>query len=171
MAFYKKYSKKRKAKVQKRLMKKLPFVPSSMMDYVRMLSDPCGATPVHAPYLGTDSGYLCRTKDVVQGLVSGTFVVGAKPSVDFALAFTPSCGYGIGSSASPNNNILVLEGSGLQVCTATPNNKIINERIWFVAVSPTRSSWSEYRCNYRKFHARHRSGSVQGSRLLHQVAT
>jgi hypothetical protein len=44
--------------------------------YLRMLADPCGASMVHAPYAGTGSGYLVRTR----------------------VTFTPAPGSGAGST-------------------------------------------------------------------------
>lgn len=38
----------------------------SMAAYDRLLRDPCKAPLVHAPYLGTESGYLCRTVENFQ---------------------------------------------------------------------------------------------------------
>ncbi len=52
--------------------------PRSMMPYLRMLADPCGAAFVHPPYAGTDSGYLMRSR----------------------ITFTPNNGTGTGNTAT-----------------------------------------------------------------------
>lgn len=47
-------------------------VPGGVADYVRLLADPCGANLTHAPYTGTDSGYLIRTRLNLKPTGSGT---------------------------------------------------------------------------------------------------
>ncbi len=42
--------------------RKQPVVAASLGAYLRMLADPCGSALVRAPYTGTDSGYLIRTR-------------------------------------------------------------------------------------------------------------
>ncbi len=57
-----------------------------LQSYLQMLADPCGSAMVHAPYNGTDSGYLIRTRCTFKA----TNTVTTTSTADYFLQWTPA---------------------------------------------------------------------------------
>lgn len=77
-------------------------VNKAIIDYRRLLDDPCGAPMVNGPYTGIGSGYLARTKQMI-------FPSGSTGAVDFVVTIAPNTGTaGVatwGYSTTPGGNL------------------------------------------------------------------
>jgi len=82
---------------------------TSMMEYDRMIRDPCAAAPARAPYQGTDSGYLARTVDsftvswtagasTVGTIVAGDVIFQLSPRLFLASTVGPQAGGALAGS-------------------------------------------------------------------------
>ncbi len=95
---------------------------TAMMEYDRMIRDPCAAPPVRAPYQGTDSGYLARTVDFWQPSFSNTGTAGTTLTVDCVFGVIPRV-Y-LSSSIGPQQGI-GLPGATLSILNQNPPTNFI----------------------------------------------
>lgn len=89
MAKVKKQANKKAQKQRPRRRGAMDEANKALAAYDRMLADPCAAPPVHAPYLGTGSGYLVRTTENVYLTYSGTALPVGKSTGNFSVYYTP----------------------------------------------------------------------------------
>nr|QNM36914.1 hypothetical protein [Trichosanthes kirilowii tombusvirus] len=77
-----------------------------MQQYDALLRDPCGGPLVHPPYMGTDSGYLVRTTDILGLTGTGTGLTVGDSVSDWLIQYTPSWGnrYLLGVNIGGANN-------------------------------------------------------------------
>lgn len=73
--------------------------------YRRLLFDPCNADLVEPPYIGMESGYMIRTRDVVVPFYTGTGLTGGEN--DYFIQWSPA---NISSSATANYGLFVGGG-------------------------------------------------------------
>lgn len=79
---------------------------SAKAEYRRMLFDPCAADLVEPPYLGSESGYLIRTRDVITPTAAGTGLTAGQ--FDYILQWSPG---NLGPSATSTNYGILTGGS------------------------------------------------------------
>lgn len=92
---------------------------SAKAEYRRMLFDPCASDLVEPPYLGSESGYLIRTRDVVTPYASGSslvagnfdFIVQWSPGNLGPTAATTNLGIMIGGASTLNANMTLVAGA------------------------------------------------------------
>jgi len=76
----------------------------NLMLYRKLLFDPCNAELVEPPYMGLESGYIVRTRDIISPYVTGTSLVSG--NYDFFLQWSP----GNLSGVSTTTNLGVFTG-------------------------------------------------------------
>lgn len=88
-------------------------ISSEKMAYAKLLFDPCSADLVEPPYIGIESGYMVRTRDVVipyllgPGLTAGNY--------DFVLQWSP----GNLSTQNTTTNYGLFTGGGVSASSVT----------------------------------------------------
>jgi len=102
-----------------------PQVDAYVRSYLQMLNDPCSATPVTAPYIGTEAGYLCRTVDILRPSFANSATAGTTVYGDFITSYCPSYSFNT-SSGTPI--VYGNCGFGLSATTAVqrPTNFVTN---------------------------------------------
>lgn len=61
---------------------------STLQAYLRLLNDPCGGDFVNAPYGGMESGYMCRTTDIISLSNAVGFPTATK--MNFMVSYVPN---------------------------------------------------------------------------------
>jgi len=127
----------------------IPKAVTLAVDYRRLLFDPCAANMVHPPYMGMDSGYLIRTRDVVvpfvYNLTAGGITYGS--TNDFIVQWSPG---NLGPSSTTTNYGLLVGGAppGTAVGVA-PGSSSFGQRAFTVAqsnfINQTGTSVNTYR--------------------------
>lgn len=85
----------------------------AMNKYLNLLGDPCSAEMVRAPYLGTGSGYLMRTKQLI-------FPTGSTGAVDFVVEIHPVTYRAGGGVSLGNFGYSTTAGGSLGAAAAIP---------------------------------------------------
>lgn len=95
---------------------------NNKMAYAKLLFDPCSADLVEPPYIGIESGYMVRTRDVVIPYVVGPGLLAG--NYDFALQWSP--GNLALTSSALNYGLLCGGGASASGVTLVPGTKQYN---------------------------------------------
>lgn len=109
--------KPRKGRKAQRLSKVNNYYVREMLDYDKMLRDPCASNMAYPPYGGTDTGYLVRiTEQIIPPAGAGTgLVVGNTFPMNIYCQIVPKNfpAYLIGSAASANPSVAAVANGGI----------------------------------------------------------